>query len=114
MENHLDKVHWVYLSANPNAIHLLEKNLDKVDWSALSCNLNAISILEKNLDKVTWYMLSSNNNICDLICKYNYEEMRNSMKDFCEELVKKVFHPLRLQRICDHYGLEMTEYFDIM
>jgi hypothetical protein len=41
---------YLYLSANPNAIPILEKNLDKVNWSSLSRNPNAIPIL-KNLLK---------------------------------------------------------------
>ena len=33
-----DKIHWKYLSENPNAIHLLEANQDKIDWYYLSKN----------------------------------------------------------------------------
>jgi len=47
----IDKLDWVKLSANPNAIHVLEQNLDKIDWDMLSRNPNAIHLLEKNLDK---------------------------------------------------------------
>jgi hypothetical protein len=46
-EKHPDKINWVYLSGNPNAIHILEKNIDKIDWHMLSINPNAIHILEK-------------------------------------------------------------------
>ena len=53
------RVHWEHLSANPNAIHILEQNLDKIDWFYLSENPNAIHILEQNLEKVDWTMLSS-------------------------------------------------------
>jgi hypothetical protein len=47
-----DKINWVGLSENPNAIHLLEQNLDKINWVALSENPNAIHLLEQNLDKI--------------------------------------------------------------
>jgi hypothetical protein len=60
---HIDNLHWEYLSQNPNAISILEQNLDKVFWPALSENPNAISILEQHLDKVDWKMLSNNPNI---------------------------------------------------
>ena len=40
----------MFLSMNPNAIHILENNLDKVDWRFLSDNPNAIHIIENNLD----------------------------------------------------------------
>ena len=44
----------------------------------------------------------------------NYKEMQQQNKDFCEELVKKVFHPERIQRICDTYNMDMTEYLDLV
>ena len=37
-----------------------KKNLD---WSSLSANPNAISLLEKNLDKINWSRLSENPSI---------------------------------------------------
>ncbi len=40
--------------------------------------------------------------------------MRENMKNFCEELVQKIFHPLRLQKICQEYGLEMTELLELL
>ena len=39
-------VSWFQLSANPNAIYLLEQNLDKITWFQLSANSNAIHLLE--------------------------------------------------------------------
>ena len=45
---------WMCLSANPNAIRLLEQNLDKIEWNYLSGNPNAIHLLEANLDKISW------------------------------------------------------------
>jgi len=38
------KINWKYLSANTNAIHLLEKNIDKINWRYLSRNKNAIHL----------------------------------------------------------------------
>ena len=43
------KIDWNMLSANPNAICLLEQNKDKIDWCFLSCNSNAIHLLEQNI-----------------------------------------------------------------
>ena len=62
-----DKLDWVNLSKNPNAIHILEKNFDKLDWVNLSKNPNAIHILEQNLDKVCWWALSSNPNAIPIL-----------------------------------------------
>ena len=55
-----DRLNWVWMSSNPNAIALLERNLDKVSWQLLSFNPNAIDLLEKDVDKVNWYNLSLN------------------------------------------------------
>jgi len=42
LEKNLDKIVWIYLSRNPNAIALLEKNLNKIVWGQLSSNPNVI------------------------------------------------------------------------
>ena len=39
-----EKLCWETLSANPNAIDLLEKNKNKINWSSLSANPNAIQL----------------------------------------------------------------------
>ena len=61
-----DKIHWGWLSANPNdgAIALLNANQDKIDWSCLSRNTNdgALELLNKNQDNIDWWMLSWNPN----------------------------------------------------
>jgi hypothetical protein len=88
----MDKVNWLYLSENPNAIHILEQNLEKIDWARLSLNPNAITLL----------------------CSLDYHKMFLDRKDICEELVEVVFHPKRIQRICDAYDMDMADYIDIM
>ena len=50
----------LYLSHNPNAIHIIKDNFKKINWTALSANQNAINILENNLDKINWSLLSTN------------------------------------------------------
>ena len=45
----MDKINWIGLSRNPNAIHLLEKNMDKIDWYKLSENPNIFEIDKKQL-----------------------------------------------------------------
>jgi hypothetical protein len=116
LDPHLKNVYWLgrYLSKNPNAIHILEKNLDKVDWAELSQNPNAIHILERNLDKVHWGCLSSKPNAIHLLAPLDTVKMRSNCKGFAEELVKYVFHPIRLQRLCDEYSLELDEYFEMV
>jgi hypothetical protein len=66
----MDKIDWKYLSANPNAIHLLEANMDKVDWDYLSRNPNAIHLLENNPYSINGVCLSLNTNGIRLIEKF--------------------------------------------
>jgi hypothetical protein len=61
------KIDWHYLSANPNAIPLLEENVDKIDWDMLSRNINAIHLLEQNVSKINWKWFSANANAVDLL-----------------------------------------------
>jgi hypothetical protein len=70
-----DKLNWNRLSANPNAIDLLEENQDKIDWINLSINPNAIDLLKENQDKIDWINLSINPNAIDLLKdKIKYEK----------------------------------------
>ena len=114
LEQNQEKISWGFLSGNPNAIHLLEENLEKVNWQKLSGNPNAIHLLEQNLDKVHWGMLSTNPNAIHLLARLNTEKMRENCKAFAQELAEHVFHPLRLLRICEVYGLELDEYFELV
>jgi hypothetical protein len=41
------RIHWFYLSLNPEAIALLKENLDKIDWFLFSRN-PSIFELKKN------------------------------------------------------------------
>ena len=113
LEKNMDKISWVWLSGNPNAIHLLEQNMDKVYWPNLSHNPNAIHLLEQNMEKVDWrYCLYANPNAIHLFARLDTEKMRENCKTFARELAEYVFHPTRLLRLCDAYGLELEEYFE--
>ena len=59
----VNKVNWIWLSSNHNAIYILEENLNKVDWELLSGNVNAVHILVKHLDKVRWMQFLKNPSI---------------------------------------------------
>ncbi len=114
LEKNLDKVDWRQLSFNPNAIPILEKNLDKVNWNALSRNPNAIPILEKHPDKINWVWLSSNKNAHLLLSKLDYPAMKVNTKSFAKELTEYVFHPERLNRICEGNDLQLCDLLEIL
>ena len=124
LENHLDKIIWSNITINKNSLNILEHNISNINLKAsrfLRQNKNAVILLKKYpylvdfLDDYDWYELSYNPYLCDLLYdKYNYKKMKEQMKDFCEELVQKVFHPLRLQRICNLYNLDLTDYLDLL
>ena len=100
----IEKLSWNYLSANPNAIHILEQNIDKIDWFRISLNPNAIHLLEQNMDKIVWSYLSRNPSIFE----YDWVAMRNRMDLFKEELVAKQFHPKNIDKFVS-WGFEEFE-----
>ena len=91
-----------------------KQDLNKIDWFWMSNNPNAIHILENNLDKVWWSSLSINPNAIHLLFKYDYETMKQNNKDFCEELVQKVFNPNRLLSLCKSFNMDLLDYTDIL
>jgi hypothetical protein len=66
------------------------------------------------MDKVYWNGLSYNPNAIHLLFDLDRNKMLENMKDFCEELVEKVFNPRRAQRMADLYGLDMVEYLEML
>jgi hypothetical protein len=64
LEENYDNIDWVQLGKNPKAIKLLEKELQvrpqNIYWYSLSGNPKAIPILDKNRDKIVWSILSGN------------------------------------------------------
>lgn len=64
LENHPEKINWVDFAynTNPKTICIHTKNLDKIKWDNLSANQNAIHLLQKNEDKVNIDYLVYNKN----------------------------------------------------
>ena len=113
LEQNPNKIDWSWLSKNPNAIHLLEQNPDKIDWCNLSQNPNAIHLLEQNPDKINWFCLSYNLNAIHMFAKLDTNKMKQKNKVFAEELIAYVLNPLRLNRICSEYGLELDDLVEL-
>ena len=79
--DHYDMIDWEHLSANPNAIHLLEQNLDKISWCSLSGNPSIFEI------------------------DYGFYTERCNV--FKEELIQKVYHPRRVMRYFNEYNYDI-------
>jgi hypothetical protein len=71
LEENPTKIVWLNFSRNPKAIRVIEKELrvrpENVEWSSLSGNHAAIRILENNIDKIVWSVFSSNSNAGELL-----------------------------------------------
>jgi hypothetical protein len=63
------KIKWEYLSANPAAIDWLKENKNIIDWGMLSENPNAIQLLKENRKKIHWDNLCKNPNAIQLLKK---------------------------------------------
>jgi hypothetical protein len=90
---------------NPEAVQLLEKNLDAhVNWNAISANPAAIHIIEKNQDKINWDWLSQNPAIFVL----DRDAMRQQIDNgFAEEIIATVLHPRHFARNLELYGYDI-------
>jgi hypothetical protein len=112
---HLDEDCWKLLCENPNAISILKKNVHLLDdycWYKLCNNPNAMPILEENLDRLDetcWYQLSMNPNAIHILLSFNYEQMKENMAEFREELLAYVIEPTRLDRFEDHYQIPVRK-----
>jgi hypothetical protein len=78
----VDKIHWIGLSENPNAIHLLEKNPNKIKWGCLSSNPS--------------------------IFELDYNAIKERCSVYKWELLDVAFHPSRIEKYIE-MGIEMGE-----
>jgi hypothetical protein len=71
----INKINWIWLSGNPNAIHLLEKNIDKIDWDFLSLNSS--------------------------IFELDYDYLKEICHIYMEKLIQKTMHPCIIKKYLD-------------
>ncbi len=60
VETELKDHHWLILSVNPSAIHLLERFPQKINWHFLNQNPSAGHLLEQNPHLIYWDYISHN------------------------------------------------------
>ena len=76
---------------------------DKLNWNMLSANPNAIQLLEKHPEKINWKRLSKNPDIF----KLDAGLMTHQCEPFLNELQAYVFNPDRLINLCGIYNMEL-------
>ena len=89
LEQNIDKIDWANLSLNPNAINLLEQNIDEIDWDNLSQDINAISLIEQNLYKINWILQAFNPNAEHIFEEKNINRIKFIEDSNSEELLEK-------------------------
>jgi hypothetical protein len=77
----------------------LNENRNKINWVQLSLNENAMELLFKNQDNIDWDKLSSNPSIFT----YDYKKIKDDFKQLREEILAKVLHPDRLFKLMKIY-----------
>ena len=90
-----------------------KNHLDVIDWYSLAQNPNAINILIKNLNLIEWRYLCCNYNIHQIICKLNYQKMREKNMNFFQELCEYVYNPIRLIRLSKIYNIDFIDLLNI-
>jgi len=106
LEANPNKICWACLSENPAAMHLLEQRPEKINWSHLARNPAALNLLEQNQDKTDWHFY---NFIWEnpAIFEPDFQHMKELQCAFYkEELMQKVFHPRRIARLIDMFGVD--------
>jgi len=91
---HMVDKYWKYICRQPHLIDIIEQNMDKIDWLSLSENYNAIHILKQNMDKMIVWKLLYNKNGFQLLLLLNYvfnddalcnEKIVLDYFDYCEK-----------------------------
>ena len=72
LEKNINKIDWeiICYNSNPNAVHIIERYPEKIDWWSLSCNPNAIHLFEQHPENINWEWLSENPNAIHLLKRY--------------------------------------------
>lgn len=124
-----DIVYCANLFRNPNAVHLLES----VPWhdrlshpidnyiNQMAENLNAGHLIKQHLDKLHsgwlhsgWSGLGKNPNVAQILGTLDCAQMRANCCAFARELAEHVFHPARLLRLCERYGMDLADFMELI
>ena len=83
-------------------------DINKLNWVELSRNENAVELLKENQDKINWLLFSTNPSIFTL----DYKQMTINFQLFAEEIIAKAMDPDRIKRLSIIYKFEFKDWFD--
>ena len=83
--DNLEPLDMYYVSANPNAVHLLERNPDEINWSPLSGNPS--------------------------IFTYDYKKIKEEREELNEEIIKSIYHPKFIKKFIED-GNNIEDYLN--
>ena len=91
---------------------MLKENKNKINWVSLSANPNAIELLKENKKKIEWECFCQNPNIFT----YDYKLMKETMKNsgIAEELMSVIFHPKNMNKWIDWGFTEHQEFMNFI
>ena len=121
IQQNIDKINWcgLWCNENPEAIDIIKDNrefcFECEEFFWMCSNKNAISMIEESFEYLKIHdlvRLCSNKNAVHLIAPLDHEYMKEANKIFKEELVRKVFNPVRMNKICEMVGMELCDYVD--
>jgi len=106
---HMVDEYWEDICNQPHLMDIIEQNMDKMNWVSLSKNYNAIHILEKNLDKINIHNLCQNKNGFELLLRLDHVFVdsilyhENIMFNYFDYCVKKDI-PFNLIKMLSIHG----------
>jgi len=110
VKNNLHMVeNWDVLCENAYFIDIIEQNINKIEWVCLSANYNAIHILEQNMEKINVETLCGNKNGFHLLLQLNH--VFDDHNDYDKNIVFEYFDyceknniPFNLIKSLSEYG----------
>jgi hypothetical protein len=86
----------------------------RIHYNISSTNATFLYLVYDSYFEYHRNFLSIHNIYLPLLSILKYDKMREQMKPLTEELIEKVFHPLRVCRMADKFNLDLEEYLELI
>ena len=123
INNRFDELNWEVLAEyyNTKRSDLIKQNSDKFTtrnndyfWMYIFRNPHLLDMIKQNIYNLPYTCMMRDLFKNPGIFKLNYPAMREKCMPFAEELAAHVFHPDRISRISESYGIEFYDYMEIV